>query len=775
MSTLAEVYRRPDGHARTSSAAIDNPGHLEDLIYSEEDVDDMDNETASVASIANSDIDFEFVYALHTFVATVEGQASVVKGDTLTLLDDSNSYWWLVNVISTSEIGYIPAENIETPFERLARLNKYRNAQVALVSENFHHVQKAVSPKVQNKKVTLSRELALQLQIILTDDGSEENIEETYEEWIETMREDEDDDEDLSDLQDEERNVLDDSPEACRDSRMATTATEDRLHHISTSSLPLRYPQSLETVRNNRVPETTSSTNSPRQRKTGVWRRLFSRNNKEKRDAAQQGPSGAERPYTSGMNTSPSVSSSYLQSDSSSTRDAFGKPSVSNTQLTVLRVFAGNLNVRATFNTVLVDDETDANQLLIMAIERFRLNDIDGSTMASTNHVEYYLTVKSPDREERTLAPQDKPLAIFESLRSHLTTPMPSLANIEQITERRTTTEITRLGVSRAQQSGKSYFGEDSMVKFYLHKRIKRVNEANGQVYVKISYYTEGSCRTKGDDILRTAFSTKSLKRKTSVKNLRSDMQLERIDKLIAVSAKINMAGLTARALDKFHITCDIENGIRTNSYHLITDCYRIVLLVNGVEKQVRMSSKLKEVLSDETLIPKGTIEKIFLLRKQSQSVLTSNTPAWTPSVRRVPPERVAYLSLPKQVAARNASCANVDTSAESVLKRLDAVLQSMENEQFKHDSSETSVMNDSHYLGSGTSLMHPKKPQSLKQSITATPNDNAMLLRMNDLEKVSCQLSKSKQVAESMFAIDRNYNALPLRKRYDDFKGVFS
>ncbi|KAK7917949.1 hypothetical protein PG985_009823 [Apiospora marii] len=77
------------------------------------------------------DIDFEFVYALHTFVATVEGQANATKGDTMVLLDDSNSYWWLVRVVKDSSIGYLPAEHIETPTERLARLNKHRNIDLA--------------------------------------------------------------------------------------------------------------------------------------------------------------------------------------------------------------------------------------------------------------------------------------------------------------------------------------------------------------------------------------------------------------------------------------------------------------------------------------------------------------------------------------------------------------------------------------------------------------------------------------------------------------------
>lgn len=53
------------------------------------------------------DIDFEFVYALHTFVATVEGQANATKGDTMVLLDDSNSYWWLVRVVKDGSIGGI--------------------------------------------------------------------------------------------------------------------------------------------------------------------------------------------------------------------------------------------------------------------------------------------------------------------------------------------------------------------------------------------------------------------------------------------------------------------------------------------------------------------------------------------------------------------------------------------------------------------------------------------------------------------------------------------
>lgn len=62
------------------------------------------------------DIDFEFVYALHTFVATVEGQANATKGDTMVLLDDSNSYWWLVRVVKDGSIGQYPISGRGTSY-----------------------------------------------------------------------------------------------------------------------------------------------------------------------------------------------------------------------------------------------------------------------------------------------------------------------------------------------------------------------------------------------------------------------------------------------------------------------------------------------------------------------------------------------------------------------------------------------------------------------------------------------------------------------------------
>lgn len=57
----------------------------------------------------------------------------MVKGVSLFLIDDSNSYWWLVRVLKTQDVGYIPSETSHTRFERLARLNRHRNVDVSIM------------------------------------------------------------------------------------------------------------------------------------------------------------------------------------------------------------------------------------------------------------------------------------------------------------------------------------------------------------------------------------------------------------------------------------------------------------------------------------------------------------------------------------------------------------------------------------------------------------------------------------------------------------------
>lgn len=118
--------------SRVSSDGSDEIGNNEDA--SDDSSDGNDDDDTEDFSLQNDpryidsgwggeclrdteDIDFEFVYALHTFIATVEGQANATKGDTMVLLDDSNSYWWLVRVVKDSSIGIIIACSFWMPVD----------------------------------------------------------------------------------------------------------------------------------------------------------------------------------------------------------------------------------------------------------------------------------------------------------------------------------------------------------------------------------------------------------------------------------------------------------------------------------------------------------------------------------------------------------------------------------------------------------------------------------------------------------------------------------
>lgn len=105
---VSHVDHEPSESGHTFTPQPRNPDTFDDDAKDISFSDDsrfVDSGLGSECLQETEDIDFEFVYALHTFVATVEGQANATKGDTMVLLDDSNSYWWLVRVVKDGSIG----------------------------------------------------------------------------------------------------------------------------------------------------------------------------------------------------------------------------------------------------------------------------------------------------------------------------------------------------------------------------------------------------------------------------------------------------------------------------------------------------------------------------------------------------------------------------------------------------------------------------------------------------------------------------------------------
>ena len=131
--------------------------------------------------------------------------------------------------------------------------------------------------------------------------------------------------------------------------------------------------------------------------------------------------------------------------------------------LNVIRVFAGkNLQTEATFKTVLLNASTTSSELVLQALQRFRLP-------AAENDNHYYLTVKQVEGGAfAVLEAHEKPLVVFETLVNE-TIEVPklnrnSVGSISSIASNLSMhPAITKLSMND--------FTDDSSVKVYLNRR----------------------------------------------------------------------------------------------------------------------------------------------------------------------------------------------------------------------------------------------------------------------------------------------------------------
>lgn len=664
----------------------------EEYDFEEDDDDDVDDRTVEVdedlrssmtssPSIPDSDIDFDLVYALHTFVATVEGQASVVKGDALTLLDDSNSYWWLVKVLKTGEIGYIPAENIETPFERLARLNKHRNVELTSLQANVHIIQDLPPKNTRGKSVTMSTGIAYQSHVIFFGEDADDIDEEEFQVWVEEMHDHADSDSDDDDLELTEtaeddiievihENIItpEDRAELRRHLINTSQVMQDMTNNSGISSVSQENKQNTSVQTSNErtlvtppllntkitpikpthIPISNGDVNRPTTvtpvpAKRNSLKRLFSLGKRNKNDSPlRRSVAMSIRDEDMDTNWSTYAASSIdecSQPDEMSVSSSRQNSVVSenSTQVTVLRVFAGNVNLGTNYKTVVVDSNTNAEDLIKRAISKFNIQQIEGNHVDSpTSRIEYYMSVKTLDGDEITLTPQDKPLSIFQSLTAHLTTPLPSLTHVNQLREKSSTVEVTRLGVSRAQNKVKGNFGEDSVIRFYLHKRIKRIHEHDGQIYIKVSIYAdEETWMTPNKKISNRSSLIKSKKKGS---DSTAGKYRERIDKLIAIKSNATVTEATIVALEKFHILNGVVDGVEDdeNDRALITslseDLERYCMIVVRGDQETYLDPKdmLENVLESQSKHNQingssDTSDLRFVLKKTGKAMVTSS------------------------------------------------------------------------------------------------------------------------------------------------------
>ncbi|KAI9027245.1 hypothetical protein CLU79DRAFT_833169 [Phycomyces nitens] len=534
----------------TGLQVIEDDDEEEDDEEEEDEDDDEDEEemiiedTSSMSSspsIPDENINFDLVYALHTFVATVEGQASVVKGDALILMEDTNIYWWLVEVFKTREMGYIPAENIETPYERLARLNKHRN--VELTSPRLENVE--------NIEPTRDETGTKQKRVVIASGSGATQI------FHFEVESDVDEDQDDSDEDDR---------------------TEDSISMA-----------------------TNDQTKTP--------------------------PANTDWQEQQWDLESPILRKSF--------EDA-GRPSSCEAQ--ELRVFAGNIGKGPLFHAFMIGNTTTAEELVKEAVVRFGIQDF-ATENSSDCTIEHYLAVQGLDGDDYVLAGQDKPLSIFRTLTAPLTTPMPSLSHIRRISQQESSQE-GRVIQARSRRPRSSSFSsyeqtsydEDSVLRFYLHRRIKRAHEKEGLIYIKVSLYPDENVaipskpHTSRDDAFTTnpTPSTPS-KKKPSVHRT----EIDRIDKIIAVRQELQVGAVINAALDKFHVPdAEADNfGLMEQSHDLPGAAagvrrfakYRMSVRANGKEWELQPLDLMSTVLHQQhPSAPHGpvTSDLLFILSR---------------------------------------------------------------------------------------------------------------------------------------------------------------
>ncbi|KAJ3417437.1 hypothetical protein HDV05_003301 [Chytridiales sp. JEL 0842] len=380
-------------------------------------------------------IDYRFVYALHTFVANLEGQVCVLKGDTLELLDDSNSYWWLVKCIKTHEIGYIPAENIETPFERLARINKGRNVQAGAITEDdAAEKEKNTAP---DRKGIVFNEEPMVFEFYKGGDDDDEHDGE-YGMYIEA---DEFNSGSSSIMASFDMNDGDAFGKASTDVNQASNETgKTKERSYSFFKKLLNFSSQPSTKNNSDRANANVTSLNIRTKSQGTF--------------MGSGFGGGRRRSSVGIEDRDEQIKSRSPVTSPTSPEVHAEPSSGEENvINVIRVYAGNVDLKATFKSIAFNKELTTLDLLKQALRRFRV--------PSESISEYYLSVLHMDSQERILPDADKVYDTLEALRKKQL-PGVSVASVSK--------------VSRAVKSdGKTSsvrMNDDNIIKVLVNKKL---------------------------------------------------------------------------------------------------------------------------------------------------------------------------------------------------------------------------------------------------------------------------------------------------------------
>jgi len=114
------------------------------------------------------------LYALYEFSGNDPSHCELERDDAVFLLNDQDSYWWLVKKEYDGRIGFAPAECLETYHERLARLNCWKNEELERNSKDSFETFPENRPRSNSR---LSKSVAFSNDMIIPDEIDDEREE----------------------------------------------------------------------------------------------------------------------------------------------------------------------------------------------------------------------------------------------------------------------------------------------------------------------------------------------------------------------------------------------------------------------------------------------------------------------------------------------------------------------------------------------------------------------------------------------------------------------
>ncbi|CAG8435021.1 7258_t:CDS:2 [Diversispora eburnea] len=566
------------------------------------------------------------LYVLHTFHATVEGQVSVERDDHLKLLDDSNSYWWLIKVLKSDDIGYIPAEKPKITKEKNVSFNTplfvfaEEPEDEFDEEESFEDCEGEYEESIENTAESVDEELNSEIsnnekinqqisdatpEIVNSVQNVTSDITQVVNSIpnsVKTIQNDNSTSEITQVVVEPEFNppptqVINSEPDPVLQQVVSFPAGTDKetpslgsdfidfsdeeeeerrfsnkankFFGTDSSKFNISHEESRNSMDDK--DEKRGSKSKKEKKEGGRFMNFFKRKSKKKDEDISPLPS---------QNSSNVLPKNKLKSGSSPIKivQQHNQTEISNSNspvYSILRIFAGKniLNTEES-KILLLSPNTSVNNLIRQTLIRFKLN-------PDENWNDYYITVKESDGGQIQLMPNDNPLEIFNSLISSSSVPLPTV-NRNSISSISST-----LSIHEAIKASDSQNDANNSVCFFLNKKSKRGSRVAGEKKIRVRvllYADDLPDHLRNKQVPRTSMSVpKHLAEKAARR--RSCEEGKPKEKSVILSINATVRNTIEKAMDKFGI---IEYGI--DDFEKIPEIdeiprYQLMMIVDGEEK----------------------------------------------------------------------------------------------------------------------------------------------------------------------------------------------